>query len=73
MSLGPVVWFVTTIVYFIFLLVWSAVKSDEYEDLPGFFNVILFVVQYSENYQRYVNHKENVTNNYQKFLNTKYE
>ena len=73
LSLGPVMWIILMTCYALFISVWSGIKADEYEELPGFFKVIMFVVQYSERFKDYKNHREEVTENYQKFLNIKYE
>ncbi|MFA5152711.1 MAG: hypothetical protein WC554_09145 [Clostridia bacterium] len=72
-SLGPVMWIILSCIYLVFLVVYSIFTVDEYEDLPGMFKLILFVVQYSKKYKDYANHKKIMLNNYQKFLNIKYE
>jgi hypothetical protein len=73
MSLGPVIWIILSSVYFVFLLIYSLITVEKYDDYPGLFGFAAFVVQYSIKYEEYMRHKKAMLEKYQYFLNIKYE
>ena len=73
LTLGPIVWGFLGILYCIFAAFFAGFCSEEYEDLPGYFNIMLFVIQYPKKVYEFKEHTSKTLKNYQKFLNIKYE
>jgi hypothetical protein len=73
LSLGPTMWIIFMVAYGLFLAIHAGVTAENYDDFPGIFGFAAFVVQYSKKYKKYINHKESMQRNYERFLNIKYE
>jgi len=70
---GPVGFCIIGLCYFIFNWVLFLIQLTEYNEVYGYFGLILFIIQFSNAFNSAAEYKKRMKTSYKKFLNIKYE